>query len=213
MRLADAALVRAGRTPANRLNRFHLLRSIGMLYLAPAGRLDDAEKTIARIAEIADEETDPVAAERWRLEERTTLMAHHAVQHNDARVRAIGEEVSARLTTLERHFTNAGTRSPWWLRTFQHNAACSLAGARAYDLAVLLFDKVLADGRANGYAYLRLASAVWAETRNRARTLDLLREASAREDRDMLPLLRDLPEFAGVLDDPEFRAAARKPQP
>lgn len=213
MRLAEAALSQAGRTPANRLNRFHLLRSIGMLYLAPAGRLNDAEATIARIAEIADEETDPAASERWRLEERTTMMAHHAVQHNDATVRAVGEEVTARLAALERHFDASGERPPWWLRTFQHNAACSLAGARAYDIALPLFETVTAGGRANGYAYLRMASAVWAGTRDRDRTLDLLREAAAREDRDMLPLLRDLPEFADVRDDPEFVAAARKPQP
>jgi hypothetical protein len=211
MRLAEAALSQAGKTPANRLNRFHLLRSIGMLYLAPAGRLDEAEATIARIAEIADEETDLVAAERWRLEERTTMMAHHAVQQNHVQVRTIGEDVSARLNTLEQHFADAGERPPWWLRTFQHNAACSLAGARAYDLALPLFEKVVANGRGSGYAYLRMASVVWAETHDWARTLALLREAAAREDRDMLPLMHDLPEFADVLDDAEVITAARPP--
>lgn len=213
MRLADTALTQAGRTPANRVNRFHLLRSIGMLYLAPAGRLDEAETTIARIAEIAEEETDPVAAERWRLEERTSLMHHHAAQKNAEAVRAVGMDVIPRLDVLENQFAASGEPVPWWLRTFQHNTACSLAGAHSYDLAIALFERVVAGGRGIGYAYLRYASAVWAETRDRFKTLTLLKEAAARDDRDILPLLRDLPEFADVRDDPEFLAAARKPQP
>lgn len=213
MRLADAALTRAGRTSANRLNRFHLLRSIGMLYLAPAGRLDEARATIARIADIADEEADPVAAERWRLEERTTLMHHLADQKNADEVRAVGMDVVSRLDALENQFAASGEPVPWWLRTFQHNAACSLAGTNSYDLAIALFERVVAGGRGIGYAYMRYASAVWAETRDRFKTLTLLKEAAARDNRDILPLMNDLPEFADVRGDPEFVAAARKPPP
>jgi hypothetical protein len=214
LRLAESALARAGKTPANRLKRFHLLRTMAELYLAPVGHLSEARATIAKIAEIADEETDPIAAERWRLEERTTLMHHLAGQKDYAdngAVLAIGQDVVPRLGSLERHFAAAGEPAPWWLKTFQHNAACSLAGAKAYDLANQLFEKVIASGRAIGYAYLRFASVVWATTRDRERTVGLLREAAARDSRDILPLVRDLPEFADVLEEPEFVAATRPP--
>ena len=211
LRLAEAAMAAAGKTPANRLNRFHLLRSIAVLVHAPAGRLAEAEATIARIADIADEETNPVARERWRLEERTTRMGHCATEKNADAVRTIGLDVIPRLDALEQHFTASGEQLPWWLRTFQHNAACSLAGAGAYDLARPLFEKVIESGRGIGYAYLLLASTVWATTQDRSRTLALVREAAARDGRDQLALMRDLSGFAGVLDDPELVEAAQTP--
>ena len=211
VRLADDAFARAGRTPHNRLIRFHLLRTLAECIHAPEGREAEAQATIARIAEIADEETDDVAAERWRLEERTTRMHHDAAQGDAAGVRTVGLDVLPRLQALEQRLTASGTPPPWWLRTFQHNAACSLSGAKAYDLAIPLFERVVAGGRGSAYAYLRLASAVWAASRDRARTLDLLREAAARDDRELQPLIRELSEFNDVLDDPEFVEATRKP--
>lgn len=209
LRLAENALTKAGKTPGNRLHRFHLLRTIALIILPTTGRINEARATVSRIAAIADEETDPIAAERWRLEERTTRMHFDADHKNADAVRAVGLDVIPRLGVLEERFHAAGELPPGWLQTFAHNAACSLASAKAYELAIPLFEKVIAGGRGTGYAYLRLASAVWADG-NRPRTLALLREAGAREDRDLIPLLRNLPEFAGVLDDPDFVAAAAK---
>lgn len=212
--LATRTLEAAGATPGNRLNRFHVWRALAELYLTPAGRLAEADALIARIATLAEEETDPIAAERWRLEERTTRLHHLATQGQADTARIVGAETIVRIDTLA---ARLAPDNPWWLKTFRHNAACSLAGAKAYDLALALFETVIATNPGNGYAWLRHASVVWAMTADRPRTLALLREAAARDDRDLATLIRNhpsaAPEFAPLLDDSAFQEALRRPSP
>jgi len=57
------------------------------------------------------------------------------------------------------------------------------------------------------------AATLWQMTQDRERTLILLREARAHDDRDMTPLFAERPEFAGVRDDPKFRQAIGRKSP
>ena len=64
----------------------------------------------------------------------------------------------------------------------------------------------------NGWGWLVYAASVWKASGDRARTVALLREAAARDDRDLTQHFESGSEFAGMIDAPEFMAALRRPE-
>ena len=116
---------------------------------------------------------------------------------------------------------NAAEQKGWsrteWVRGERHNFAGQLVWGDWYTLALPLWEANAASGgHLGGWGWLMHAATLWQLTRDRPRTLALLREARADDDRDMGPLFAGRPEFADVRDDPEFlravsRAAAELP--
>ncbi|HEX9106018.1 MAG TPA: sigma-70 family RNA polymerase sigma factor [Longimicrobiales bacterium] len=61
-----------------------------------------------------------------------------------------------------------------------------------------------------GWGWLSHAATLWKVAGDRERTLMLLREARAHDDRDMAALFAERPEFADVREDPDFLAAVSR---
>ncbi|HVK05609.1 MAG TPA: RNA polymerase sigma factor [Armatimonadaceae bacterium] len=100
-----------------------------------------------------------------------------------------------------------------WVRGERHNLACQCAAAGDYPAALELFEQNSATGgQVNGWGWLVYAASVWKASGDRARTVALLREAAARDDRDLTRQFESGSEFAGMIDAPEFMAALRRPE-
>ena len=107
---------------------------------------------------------------------------------------------------------NAAEQKGWgrdgWVRGERHDLACQLALGGRHDLALPLWEANAASGgQIGGWGWLMYAATLWQLTQDRAKTLDLLREARAHDDRDLVHLFLARPEFVGVRDDEEFRQA------
>src|SRR5262249_32938481 len=95
-----------------------------------------------------------------------------------------------------------------WVRKARHELAHQLARAGRHEEALPLLEANAATGgHFGGWGWLNHAAALWWLTHERERTLLLLREARAHDDRDLVPLFLERPEFAGVHDDTEFMEA------
>ncbi len=80
-----------------------------------------------------------------------------------------------------------------------------------HDLALPLWEANAATGgQSNGWGDRHYAATVWAVTADKPRTLAILQDARAHEDRDLVPDFRERPEFDTVKDDPEFLTAIRQ---
>jgi len=129
---------------------------------------------------------------------------------NDAgRITAKLHEALSLLDRLEKKGSSAPA-----LGEFRHNLAHHLNQSGRYDLALPVLDAQLAAGDGShgdhGYAWLMHAAAVWQVTRDRPRTLALLREARDHDPRDLTDYFRTSA-FNDVQDDPEFlQAISRK---
>ena len=136
-----------------------------------------------------------------------------ALGHDIGLARRLKDEAAfaARVAEMTALLNEAEQKEPsrtGWVRGERHDLACELAGGGRHDLALPLWEANAASGgQIGGWGWLMYAATVWQMTQNRQRTLALLRESRARDDRDMAPLFNDRPEFAGVRDDPEFREA------
>jgi hypothetical protein len=95
------------------------------------------------------------------------------------------------------------------LHGYRHHLAHHLTQVGQHDLALPLLDANLSTGghSGNGYAWLMHAAAVWQVTRDRPRALGLLRDARARDGRDLAGDFQALAAFRDVKDDPEFLQA------
>ena len=94
------------------------------------------------------------------------------------------------------------------MRGERHNFACQLVGGARHDLALPLWEaNAEIGGQVGGWGWLIYAATLWQLTQDREKTLALLREARAHDDRDMFPLFADRPEFADVKGEAEFRQA------
>jgi tetratricopeptide (TPR) repeat protein len=170
-----------------------------------AGDFERAERCLPLMRAIADEEPDADSAAQlhgrilaWEIE--------LARARNDApRVTAKLQEALSLLDRLERKGSSARA-----LGVFRHNLAHHLNQSGRYDLALPVLDaKLAAEGGSHGghgYAWLMHAAAVWKVTRDRPRTLALLREARDHDPRDLTDDFRTSA-FQDVQDDPEFLQA------
>jgi hypothetical protein len=107
----------------------------------------------------------------------------------------------------------ASAEDTGWARGQRHDLGCKYIWNNQYENALLLFERNDASGgQVNGWGYLMHALAVWKTMGDRARTLDLLREAPARENRDMTETFLSQPGFADVKEDAEFLGAVQVPK-
>ena len=204
----DAALARLASTNESIELRVDAL-GIALVASQIAGDFERAERCLARMHMIADEEpeADGAALLHGRI---LTWELELAQARNDAA--HITEKCQEALSLLDRL---ESTGSPVQaLNGFRHTVAHHLNQSGRYDLALPVLDAKLAAGGGShgdhGYVWLMHAAAVWKVTRDRARTLALLREARDHDPRDLTNEFRTSA-FADVQDDPEFLRAISRP--
>jgi hypothetical protein len=154
---------------------------------------------------IADEEPDADSVARLHGRILTWEIQLARARNDAARITAKFQEALSLLDRLEKKGSSARA-----LGVFRHNLAHHLNQSGRYDLALPVLDaKLAAEGgshRDHGYAWLMHAAAVWKVTRDRPRTLALLREARDHDPRDLTNEFQTSA-FEDVQDDPEFLQA------
>lgn len=199
----DAALSKFPITLKNRYQRFFVLRMASNAAEA-AEDLDRAQSYIQQMHVLATgAENETLKAELQAKAIGSDVHLAHRRKDEEAYIAHV-----AKLTTLLDTASQRETNSAGWIRGERHNLACTLAGNAQYELALPLWEaNSQTGGQVGGWGWLVYAATLWQLTQDRAKTLDLLREARAHDDRDLVPLFLARPEFAGVRDDKEFRQA------
>jgi len=174
-----------------------------------AGDFERAERCLLMMHAIASEDRDADRAARLRGLILTWEIQLARARNDAARITAKCQEALSLLDRLERKGSSARA-----LGGFRHNLAHHLNQSGRYDLALPVLDaKLVAGGGSHGdhgYAWLMHAAAVWKVTRDRPRTLALLREARDHDPRDLTNDFRTSA-FEDVQDDPEFLQAISRP--
>ena len=202
----DAALSGIPVTPANRKQRFYVLR-MATCACESAGDLDRSKRYVQQMHALAAGAEDEALKGELQAKALLHEMGLARLKNDEAALMAHVAEMTSLLNAIEREaWGRAG-----WVCGERHNFACQLVDGRRHDLALPLWEANAANGgQDGGWGWLMYAATVWQVTQDRPRTLALLREARADDDRDMVPLFAKRPEFAGVRDDPEFlRAVSR----
>jgi hypothetical protein len=170
-----------------------------------AGDFERAERCLQRMQAIANEEPDEDSAARLHGLVLTWEIQLARARNDGARIAAKLQEALSLLDRLEKKGVSARS-----LSGFRHNLAHHLNQSGRYDLALPVLDAKLATGGGShgdhGYGWLMHAAAVWKVTRDRPRTLELLREARRHDPRDLTNDFRTSA-FDDVQDDPEFLKA------
>lgn len=199
----DAALSGIPLTPQNRRPRFFVLR-MACTACESAGDEERAGRYIQQMHVLA------AGAENEALKSEIEAMA---LGHDIGLARRTKNETAfaarvAEMTALLNAAEQQGADSVEWVRGERHDLACQLVWGDRHDLALPLWEANAASGgQIGGWGWLMYAATLWQMTQDRERTLALLREARARDDRDMAPLFAERPEFADVREDPQFREA------
>ena len=200
----DDALARV--TPTNE-NVELRVEAVGISLTAShiGGDFDRAERCLPLMSAIADEEPDADSAAQLHGRILTWEIQLARARNDSARITAKLQEALTLLGRLERKGSSAGA-----LGVLRQNLAHHLNQSGRYDLALPVLDANLAAGGGShgdhGYAWLMHAAAVWKVTRDRPRTLALLREARDHDPRDLTDDFHTSA-FEDVQDDPEFRHA------
>ena len=206
LKKVDAALAAISPSLKNIQLRFYAYRMASNACEA-AGDFARSAHYVAAMHRLADEETTEAGKARRRGD---------ALGHNIILARKMGDESlllekANEMIDLLAAGAKQGENESTWLRGERHNLATELHTAGKYDLSLPLWDANAATGgQLNGWGYLVHAATVWQVTRDKKRTLSLLREARAHDDRDMVPLFTECKEFADVINDTNFVSAIRR---
>ena len=203
----DAALSEFPVTSKNREQRFFVLRTATTACEAAA----EWERAACYVQQMHTLAAD-AGSETLRAELEAKALGHDIGlarrRKDEAAFTARVAEMTALLDATERR---EGGRVGW-VCDERHDLACQLVWDRRHQLALPLWEANAAGGgQGNGWGWLMYAATVWRVTQDRGRTVSLLREARAHDDRDMVPEFNNLPEFADVREDTEFlQAIGRK---
>src|SRR5499427_6540265 len=175
-----------------------------------AGDFERAERCLPMMHAIASEDRDADRSARLHGLILTWEIQLARARNDAARINAKLQEGLSLLEELEKT-----TSSPRALLGYRHNLAHHLTQSGRHDLALPVLDANLAAGGGShgdhGYTWMMHAASVWKVTRDRSRTLALLREARDRDPRDLTNEFR-IAAFDDVQDDPEFlQAISRAP--
>jgi tetratricopeptide (TPR) repeat protein len=164
-----------------------------------------AEQCLPLMRALASEERDADRAADLGRRVLTFEIQLARARNDAARVAARLEEGLSLLAELEKK-----APSGRGLSGYRHNLAHHLTQSGRHDLALPILDANLAAGGGShgdhGYTWMMHAASVWKVTRDRPRTLALLREARDRDPRDLMNEFR-IGAFDDVQDDPEFLQA------
>ena len=170
-----------------------------------AGDFERAERCLLLMHAIASEDRDADRAARLRGRILAWEIQLARARNDAARITAKLEEGLSLLEELEKKASSGRA-----LSGYRHNLAHHLTQSGRHDLALPVLDANLAacggSHGDHGYTWMMHAASVWKVTRDRPRTLALLREARDRDPRDLTNEFR-IAAFDDVQDDPEFLQA------
>jgi len=170
-----------------------------------AGDFERAELCLSLMHAIASEDRDADSAARLRGLILTWEIQLARATNDAARITAKLEEGLSLLEELEKKASSGRA-----LSGYRHNLAHHLTQSGRHDLALPVLDANLAAGGGShgdhSYTWMMHAASVWKVTRDRSRTLALLREARDRDPRNLENEFR-IAAFDDVQDDPEFLQA------
>ncbi len=201
----DAVLADIPETPRNRRLRFLVLDKAANACGSIEG-MERARRYVQQQRDLAERSAD--ASERAELTAQAIgHMAYLAQrQHDDV---LFTKYVGEMLALLNAATLTEGI-SAHWLRGQRQAFAFVLMRANRHDLALPLWEANAASGgHFNSAGDLHHAATVWKLTRDRERTLSLLRDTFTHTQRkeDVAPMFMHRPEFADVREDPDFLQA------
>jgi hypothetical protein len=206
LRKVDAALAQIPVTPKNRSQRFYVLR-MACNACEAAGDWDGSQRYIEQMHALAAEAED----EMLRIDLECRALGHEINLAHLKQDEAVFTAHAAQMTALLDAAEQKGAGRASWVRGQRHNlASYLLKGVRHEQALPLLEANAATGGQLGGWGWLIYAATIWQLSHDREKTLPLLREARAHDDRDMVPLFNERPEFAAVRDDPEFVEAIRR---
>ncbi len=209
----DKALVSIVPTSGNRHPRF-FVRRMAAYACEEAQNYGRVQDYVSEMYILADEGED----EDERAELRLKALGHDirlaSLRKDDDRFEECVRTASALLDGYSnKKYLAAGAagKVPGWIRGQRHDLAHYLVAAGRYGEALPLLEANLASGgQFGGWGWMMHAAAVWQVTRDRQRTLSLLREAVAHDDGDLVEMFTDQAEFADVWQDPDFLKAVTR---
>lgn len=170
-----------------------------------AGDFERAERCLPLMRAIACEDRDADRSARLNGLILTWEIQLARARSDAGRITTKLEEGLSLLEELEKKGSSGRA-----LSGYRHNLAHHLTQSGRHDLALPVLDANLAAGGGShgdhGYTWMMHAASVWKVTRDRSRTLALLREARDRDPRDLTTEFR-IGAFDDVQDDPEFLQA------
>jgi len=207
--VCDEVLRDSPKVEANRMERFYLLRTRGVV-LGQMGRTEEARAALKSVRFLADE--DPAWSYRYSVLIRSIpeivrycrdLSDTDALRHAMIEGKRLLGEYEAYLSTIPNPDESD-------LRIGYDNIGHMFFWDKQYEEAISMLQKSLGppERNRNAWGTGTLAAALWATRRNRQETLALLRHAAAVSNAGSKLDLTKVPEFADVLDDPEFVAVA-----
>jgi len=201
----DSALAKTNPTANNRDLRFYV-RRMAVTACEAAAQFDRAQKYIDGMYALITE-VDPLS-ERDSLQARANGHDMNLANLRSDEPRFISLANQA-LALLSKYNDTDGL--PTWVPEQRHDLACKLIGKGQHDLALPLLEaNHRCGGQIGGWGWLMHSAAVWHVSKDRDRTIALLREARAHDDRDMAALFAERNEFADVWSDPDFLGAVSR---
>ena len=203
----DTALAQIPITPRNRSKRFYALRMAGYT-CEVAGDWDGSQRYIQQMHALAAGAED----ETLQTDIECRTLGH---EMNLARLRqdetAFAANAAKTISLLDAAEQKGDGRATW-VRAARHDLAHHLIKGSRHEQALPLLEANAATGGhlGDGWGWLLHAAALWQQTGDRERTLALLREARAHDDRELAEMFLERPEFADVHADPEFLEAVRR---
>lgn len=199
----DAALLKAPATQTNRMQTFYVLRMASAACEA-AQDWTGSRRYIQHMHTLAAETEE----ETLKAELQSKAIGHEMHLARETQDTAAFEARVAEMIALLADAEQKGPARKKWVRSERHNLACQLVESRHYESALSMWEANAATGgQIGGWGWLLYAATLWQMTRNREQTLALLREARVNDDRDMLPLFVERPEFKSVQSNSEFQHA------
>ena len=186
--------------PTNRVDRRYYIRTAAWLMIE-AQRGEEALQLGENLDHLSKEDSAWDEAFETKVDAMTIALEARRLLGDIRELRHIGSTITQVIDEqiAERNLTEQV------VRTLCHNTAWSLYRAKQYDLAIPLFERAVQMNIPSEYAYLWLAASIWATTKDRARTLKLLKQAADRRRGNWQPFQK-LPEFQDVREDKDFLA-------
>ena len=194
-------------SPENRYDRFQYLRTAAVMWNVQ-GKTQEALHLIDSMHRLCDE--DVMWKDRIDLKVKTLAYAITTWDHlkEIRKIEEIGREAQALLEDYERTLPNPMKPSQQHdLGVAYDNVGSSLFFAGYYEVSIPLERRAIALAPLYEWIYLRLATAVWATTKDRTEALAILKQGAAVSSGGRLKL-ETRPEFSDVIEDPEFLDAA-----
>jgi len=187
--------------PENRYDRFFLLRTAGeLLNRKQSSRADKPLQVAKKMHDLCNEDASWDRCVEVQLEAYAIETHAYQLLQDITALRHAGLEGTALIQQCRTDYPR--------LNVMCNNLAGPLYRAGQYDLSIPLHQRAIELGTTSEHAYLWLAAALWATTKDRSQVLPILRQGGPRCRGDWYKL-EGVAEFHDVVADIEFQNAVK----